>query len=306
LLASIAVLIGVLELRRPLVIEPASSIPFLIACAPVVAVALCYTYLRPRQNFAVMAITLSQMLVFSMMGCVLQYLLAREGGPMWDATLSGCDKALGVDWLSLVRTVDAHPVVAWTLGKAYQAMIPEAIAVILILGVLNRLDQLRVFLLAGMLCGAIIIILSPLFPSVSSYVFLGLTQADFKHVNVVPGYSQLADFEALRRGTFTVIHLPQLQGIIAFPSYHAGLATTNAWGFWNSRIEWLRWPGMLLAAATIISAPVFGGHYVVDVLGGIAIAVCSIIAAKRLAYWRGITLPLKASLSGHSEEAFAP
>ena len=50
-----------------------------------------------------------------------------------------------------------------------------------------------------------------------------------------------------------------MQGIITFPSYHAGLSLVTLWGFWASRMAWLRWPGMLLAALTIVATPVDGG-----------------------------------------------
>lgn len=306
LLAITALLIALLELRQPLPIDPASTVPFLLACAPLVAIALFYKHVRPRENFALMCITLLQVFLFSALGCVFQYLLAREGGAMWDAHFAAWDRALGLDWLAFVRWVDAHPLLAKALGRAYVALIPEVIAVLLILGFAERLDQLRIFMLAGMLCGAITIMLSPLFPSVSCYVYFGLTQSQFQHASVIPGYLQYADLEALRKGTLHIIRLPQLQGIIAFPSYHAGLATVSLWGFWSARNPWLRWPGVLAAAATIASAPVHGGHYFVDVFAGMAIAVFSIFAAHRLVYWRGASLPLTAWPFRRSRAAFAP
>ena len=128
-------------------------------------------------------------------------------------------------------------------------------------------------------------LLSPLFPAVSSYVHLGLTPADLRNVDVYPGYSQLADFNALRNGTMTALRLDQMQGIIAFPSYHAGLSTVMLWGFWIGRVAWLRWPGMLLAMLTIVATPVDGGHYFVDVFAGLAIAVASIAFAARAVAW---------------------
>src|SRR4051794_6409303 len=168
--------IFVLELRRPLPIEPSSTLPFLFACTPLLGIGFFYKRVRPRENLAVMAITLVQVLLFSALGCVLQYLLAREGGAMCDTTLSSFDKAMGLDWLAYVRWVEAHAAVARVLGWAYAAMIPEVVALVIILGLAGRLDQLRTFMLAGMLCGAATILLSPLFPSVSSYVFLGIGQ----------------------------------------------------------------------------------------------------------------------------------
>lgn len=306
LIALISLSILLLEWRQPLPVALDSTGPFLTACAPLALAAIFYSYFRPRENLALMSRALLQVMLFSALGCVLQYLLAREGGAMWDERLAGLDRTLGLDWLGYIRWVDAHPSIARMLSWAYAAMIPELIAALLILGLSRQHDALRMTILAGMLCGTITIALSPLFPSVSSYVFLGIKQAEFGNLSVVPGYLQFADLDALRKGSLHVIRLPELQGIIAFPSYHAGLATVNAWGFRNASNFWLRSGGLIAAAATIASAPVHGGHYFVDIIAGVAIASCCIVAAKRLAYLRVPRRPLRAWPFRRSREAFAP
>lgn len=305
LLTMASLMIGLLEGRRLLPIDLASTLPFLFACAPLAAIVFFYRKIRPNENVSAMALTLLQMLLFSALGCILQYLLAREGGAPWDARLTAWDRMLGLDWLAYVRWVDAHAAVAGLLAFGYGAMIPTAIVLIVALGLAGKLDEMRVFVLAGMLCGAVTILLSPLFPSGSSYVLLGLKPGEFLHVNVQPGYDQAAHFTALRAGTFITIRLPELQGIIAFPSYHAGLATVSLWGFWTSGLRWIRWPGVTVALSTVISAPVGGGHYFVDVFAGVLLAIASIAAATRLACWPGVGLPLKASPFRRSREAFA-
>jgi membrane-associated phospholipid phosphatase len=97
-----------------------------------------------------------------------------------------------------------------------------------------------------------------------------------------------------------------LQGIIAFPSYHAGLAMITLWGFWRSGTKWIRWPGIALALATILSTPVDGGHYLVDVIAGLCVAGCSLALAQRAIFWRFRVAPLRASPFRRSREAFAP
>ena len=305
LLGVALVLIALLELWRPLPIAPASILPFTLACTPLVCIALFYSRIRPQENLVATAQSLLQMLIFSALGCLLQYLLAREGGALWDAWFAAMDRSLGLDWLAYIQAVEARPRLRSALTFAYATLISEAICVVLILGMTDRLQALRIFVLAGMMAGGIIILLSPMFPSTSCFVFLGLTQEDFQNVHVTAGYAQNADYQALRGGTFAMIYLPKMQGIIAFPSYHASLATVNAWGFWRSGKTWLRVPGISLALGTIASAPVDGGHYFVDVLAGIAIAIPSIFAAKRLVLWNGTALSLRALPFRRSREAFA-
>ena len=305
LLGATLLLIALLELWRPLPIAPLSLLPFVTACTPLVCIALFYSRIRPQENLVATAQSLLQMLVFSALGCVLQYLLAREGGALWDASFVAMDRSLGLDWLAYVQAVEARPALRSALTFAYAALISEAICVVLILGMTNRLEALRIFVLAGMMAGGIIILLSPIFPSTSCFVFLGLTQEDFRNVHVTAGYAQNVDYQALRDGTFAMIHLPKMQGIIAFPSYHASLATVNAWGFWKCGKTWLRVPGISLALGTIASAPIDGGHYFVDVLAGLVIAIPSMFIAKRLVLWKGPALRLRALPSRRSREAFA-
>ena len=115
----------------------------------------------------------------------------------------------------------------------------------------------------------------------------------------------MADLKALRDGTFAELRLSSMQGIITFPSYHAGLSLVSLWGFWASRMAWLRWPGMTLAALTIAATPVDGGHYLVDVLAGVAIAAVSVAAAVRAVRWTPALPRFTASPSRHSHAASA-
>src|SRR5581483_11738864 len=95
LIALISLSILLLEWRQPLPVALDSTGPFLIACAPLAAAAISYTYFRPRERLALMSLALLQVMLFSALGCVLQYLLAREGGTMWDSRLVALDRALG-------------------------------------------------------------------------------------------------------------------------------------------------------------------------------------------------------------------
>jgi hypothetical protein len=296
----------VLELHSPLPIDATSMAPLAVACTALSAAAFFYARVRRRDEFVMMCIGLMQVLLFSALGILLSYLLARSGGALWDDRFMAWDRALGLDWLGYVRFVDSDPWLAAVLGASYASLIPQVIILVLALGFTARLDQLRSFILAGIVCGTATILLSPLFPAVSCYVHLALTRADFHNIDPAAGYSELRDFAALRNGTMGILRLPQMQGIIAFPSYHAGLAAVTLWAFWSSRIGWLRWPGAALAAATIVSAPVNGGHYFVDVIAGLALAACSIAAARRLVCWSTGRQRFRALPFRRSREAFAP
>jgi hypothetical protein len=294
-----------LEVHSPLPVDPASTVALALACGALSAAALFYAKVRPRRQFVAMCVGLTQVLLFSALGIVLSYLAAREGGHLWDDRFMAWDRALGFDWLGYIRFVDGHPWLAAVLSASYASLIPQVILVVVALGFSARLEELRQFILGGILCGTVTILLSPLFPALSCYVHLGLTAHDFRNIDPAAGYSELRDYVALKRGSLGVLRLPQMQGIIAFPSYHAGLAAVTLWSFWSGRIMWLRWPGVALALATIVSAPVDGGHYFVDVIAGLVVAACSIAAAQPLARWSPGIAPFKALPFRRSHGAFA-
>lgn len=69
-----------------------------------------------------------------------------------------------------------------------------------------------------------------------------------------------------------------IRGLIAFPSYHAALALLAIW--YARSISWLRWPALLLNLLVMVSAPVQGGHHLIDIFGGILVGALSILAVR--------------------------
>jgi membrane-associated phospholipid phosphatase len=70
-------------------------------------------------------------------------------------------------------------------------------------------------------------------------------------------------------------------GIVSFPSFHVILAILSAAALSSVRV--LRIPAWILAALICIATLTTGWHYGIDVLGGVIVAVLSIITAKWIA-----------------------
>ncbi|MEO7410331.1 MAG: phosphatase PAP2 family protein [Sphingomicrobium sp.] len=294
-IALLSVCVIVAQWLAPMPIAARSLQSLAIASAALGGAAYFYRNVRIRENFAVMCIALMQVLLFSALGSILSYLLTRGGGALWDSTFTNWDRAFGLDWLGFVRAVDQHGWLVAALRLAYASLIPQIITLILVLGFTDRLEKLRGVMLGAILCGTICVLGSVFFPAVSNYVHLGLTAADFRHVDPWAGYIHLADFNGLRDGTMSQLDLSKMQGIITFPSYHAGLSAVTLWGFWTSGVRLLKWTGTIVALGTIVATPVDGGHYFVDVLAGIAIAIVSILVAFRAVRWAPAWTRLTAS-----------
>lgn len=290
MIGALALGVAAAELHSPLAIDVRGLAGLALAAAALIACSAFYQRVRPNERLSTSCIVLLQALLFSAIGSILSYTLARGGGPFWDSTLYSWDQALGIDWLGYVRYIDGHGWLVGPLRLAYGSLIPQIVLVIVALGFCGKLNQLRTFVLAAITSGIVAILASPLVPAVSNYVHLRLTRADFQNVDPWAGYVHLQDLVALRSGQMGALNLPEMQGIITFPSYHASLATLTFWAFWSSGVSWLRWIGGTIALMTIAATPVDGGHYFVDVFAGIAIAVAALLAAQRLVRVR-VALP---------------
>lgn len=272
-------LVGVLQISDPFTLSAGSLPPIAAAVLCLGALAHFYSKRRPRPAMKAMLTALQQMIVFTAFGSLLSYMLAARGGEYWDARLYAWDQALGLDWEAYIRMVNDHPLVGTALRVSYQNLIPQTVLVIVGLGFANRLVDLRTVTVAAILAGMVTICMSGFTPALDNFVYLGLNPADFSNLAPSAALVHVDHVEGLRAGTLRHVDLDQMEGIITFPSYHAALAVVYLWGF--SKIPILRWPGVAMALLTILATPIDGGHYFVDVLAGILIALASIACARK-------------------------
>ncbi len=214
------------------------------------------------------------LLVFQAAAACLSYLLIALAPPLTDATLAAWDAALGIDWRVLHARQAAMP--AWmqlTLQLAYDSGLPQILAVVLMLGLGGRDapgapgDRLRGFMARYVAVTLAVIVLSAPCPAAGP----------FKHFGPELGLTPPADqwhFEALRDGRLRLLALASMQGLISMPSLHAAMAVLLAHALWRTR--WAL-PAIALNTLMLIATPVVGGHYVVDVLAGAALAGLSIL-----------------------------
>jgi hypothetical protein len=258
------------------------------------ALAAFYRHLRPDVRLCAMLTALQQMVLFSMIGAFLSYMVAARGGPYWDADFAAWDGALGLDWMSWLRWLDMRPWLAMPLRLAYASLMPQMAALIVILGLTGAIADLRTTILAAMIAGLCAVIVSGFVPAQAAYSYLNLSPADYPNLRPAAAFAHVADLEALRAGTLRSLSVSELEGIITFPSYHGALAIVFGWGFWRVPLRAVRWAGVLLASMTLIATPVDGGHYFVDVLAGAVIALASLWLARRAVRWRA-ALPAPAA-----------
>lgn len=244
------------------------GVPLLGAIGLLLGVAWFYGTTGRSDALQCMAITTAQFLAFSASGAILSYLVATTPMPLTDALLARADAILGFHWGAWANWTYHHPAVHVTLVLAYVAELPATIFCLLYLA--NR-QEAEEFLWLYMLTGLVTVLISGVVPALGHF----------------PHSRAARQVLALRAGTLSQIPIPHVEGLISFPSFHTSLALVIAYTLRTTRVRWVM---ACLTGVILCSIPTEGGHYLVDMLGGVGVTgvavaimnyVLSPVAAER-------------------------
>jgi membrane-associated phospholipid phosphatase len=208
------------------------------------------------------------------------YIAAATNFPMQDAALLAVDRAMGLDWAAYVHFVDARPALASWLNCGYAMIGWPLFAIPVFLAAKRRYQRIEEFTFAFGLALAATTIISALVPAIGVYQKIGLDPRALKNINPGAYLDQLRDLPPTREGVLRHLDLLGLGGIVTFPSFHAASAVLFAWALWV--VKWMRPIALLANGAMLAATPLNGGHYFIDVVAGVVIAVLAIIAARRV------------------------
>ncbi len=256
----------------------------LASCFAVIAVYVGFAYYNakaPRRRAPhvvfMMGSTAQLALVIVIMG-PLTYLAAAADFPMQDANLHAIDLALGLDWRAYMTYVDRHPLLAAWLSAGYSMIKWPILAIPVVLAMTGRFRRLQEFTLAFSLALIVTTVISAMVPAIGVFQQLGLTAADYPNLHPRAYLDQVRDLPLVRDGSLRHLNLFELTGIVTFPSFHAASAALYAWAFWP--VWWARPIGILANALMLAGTPIDGGHYFIDLIGGVAVTVLAILAAR--------------------------
>ncbi|MES2104118.1 MAG: phosphatase PAP2 family protein [Pseudomonadota bacterium] len=210
--------------------------------------------------------------VFTAAAGVLQYLLITLNPPVVDARLAAWDALIGFDWVYAFLWVRGNPLVNAILKLAYASLLLQFIAIPWLLGLSGRERHLREFVSCIMLSSLLLLLISAGFPAHSAFAYYGLgIEAELQTVS---------HFDLLRSGAMRVFDIDDIQGLISIPSYHAALAVILTYVLRSYRLLFLL--AAVVNAVMILSTPTEGGHYLVDTIAGLGLAMLTIAATRRL------------------------
>lgn len=249
----------------------------LLGCVSILlAVAVTYHVTGRSDRLMRVGQSAAQLVSFSAAAAVLSYLVTATNAPLTDVALARLDRTIGFDWSTWRAWLALHPTLQTVLVIAYWSLLPQIVACVVYLALTSGADE---FLWAVMIAGLVTIAVSGFVPAAGN----------------LPDAPHVPDFVALRSHTLRVIELTSVQGLIAFPSFHTALAILLTYALRGTRPVFVA--ACALNALLVLSVPSVGGHYIVDVLSGGAVALLAAWAARSV----GVALANRRDVRGLPE-----
>jgi len=225
--------------------------------------------------------TTAQILVVTAIVGPLSYFANALNWPLQDQALLLIDRTMGLDPQSISAFFNDHSGLASYLNVGYGFIKWPLLGIPIILTMALRFVRLQQFVLALNIALAVTIVISVFVPAVGTYYGLGLSPLErFPQLDSTNYAAQLRDIVALRAGSLRHLDLLRLTGIVSFPSFHTASAILYVWAVWPVRA--FRWAAIALNGWMIAATPLIGAHYVIDLIGGVAVAAGSVLFAKHL------------------------
>ncbi|MDX6748373.1 phosphatase PAP2 family protein [Geminicoccaceae bacterium 1502E] len=199
--------------------------------------------------------------------------------PYVDANLAKADAFLRFDWISYYTAMVSDDGVSWLFGLAYDSFAYTALFSFMLFCAGGDFTRSR-FLVEAFWLSALLCVVIGMFTPAEGATAFHLEDAVAPEVfATLPGTHYLDYLDRVRTAWPLTVRLQDLQGLTTFPSFHTAGSVVVACSFWRTR---LFLPAALCAGVTIVATPVYGGHYLVDLLGGCAVAIASLLTLASL------------------------
>ena len=112
-----------------------------------------------------------------------------------------------------------------------------------------------------------------------AYIYYNIDMTQFG--NLHPAAARIHEQSLVGMRDHSIVILPfTFQGLVTFPSFHSALALLFIYA--SMPIRWLVIIAIPLNMLMVLATPVDGGHYLMDVLAGIMIALVAVYATERM------------------------
>lgn len=250
--------------------DPLKVLQALAGISALLVTATYYTHKRPDPTLAAACSVFAFLLMFPAIALPMSYISAAFNMPVQDALVARLDQSLGFDWVALQKALFAKYWLREASFFAYTHAHWPILGAWIVLIATGQFERIRQFALLTIVTLTIGLVIAALFPVSGAYAYYGITTEAMPSLRGTgAGSWHIVDFNAVRAGNLRVIVYENLQGIVQFPSFHTVGALTASWALW--RTPYLRWPVLVANAFIIFTALPVGGHFLMDVFGGIAL-----------------------------------
>jgi len=236
-----------------------------------------YERVRREERLAAMLVGTSFLIAMSASFSLLNYLLLTVAGARIDIPLAALDRALGVDWPALMRLTAQHPLIALGLQLSYISVLPQVAVLVALLGWRGRHESIYGYCIALAAGAAISISIWVVAPSFGAFSVYALPANVSHHLALALDSDYAKDLVALLAHGPGHVSPTAAKGLIGFPSFHAVMAMLVVW--YARQLSYVRWFALGLNCIVLIATPIEGGHHVVDVLAGFAVAAAAVLFA---------------------------
>jgi hypothetical protein len=195
------------------------------------------------------------------------YMVATLRLPMRDTDLARLDAAIGFHWAACVKAIEPHHGLQYLLVFAYNSYPIQIVFSIGLFALIGPRDRNREMLWIGLLGALMTTSVSGLLPALGPYLN-----------DSIPPWSAI--LLAIRDGNLTTLKIADMQGIVAFPSFHTVLAVMLV--YVHRPPSWTFVPIAILNLLMLTAIPVAGHHYLVDVLAGIAVTLLCVGIVRQM------------------------
>jgi membrane-associated phospholipid phosphatase len=230
--------------------------------------------MRPDEIIRAMAEALLFLFLISPPLALLEYPLQALNYPLRDAEFAAIDRMMGFDWLAHVTWVSEHPFAGTGLRLAYHSCMIQMALVIVALSYTRQFDRLREFLMLFILTAIAVTLIAAVIPAEGAFAFYKPPASIRIGNDPLAGIYHLEHVRALRAGTLKSIGLDHIFGLVTLPSFHVIFAILLAWATRGLRFVFI--PAVIFNTVVSISAIAIGGHYLIDVVTGAAMAFAAI------------------------------
>jgi hypothetical protein len=239
-------------------------LPTMLLPMGLLVVALVYSVFRPAPTIAESVFYFALWMMFLIFGERLSYLGASLRFPLRDAEFAAADRALGFDWLAWRHFVEQRPWFVWLQRVTYETFYAQPLVMLVAASFLMPRRRNAEMFIALVVATVITVVVSTLVPAIGPGDALGFATMQgtvIRELQTAPAAQPLP-----------------YAGIVSLPSFHTVISLLMVYGVRG--MKWLFPAAIVLDTAMMVSVPLGGDHYLVDMLAGAVVCVVSIVAAR--------------------------